>query len=70
MKNHNETGRPSSEATIESHRPKWRTIHHSWIFWVVLVLMITAMVIYIMSLDLSVRPGGTSQQPVPVNVAP
>ncbi|MEO6940450.1 MAG: hypothetical protein ABI444_09970 [Candidatus Kapaibacterium sp.] len=67
---HNEFGRPASEATIEARRPKWRRIHHDWRFWVGLVLILAAMVIYIMSQDLSMRPHGKLQPPVPENVAP
>jgi hypothetical protein len=67
---HNEFGRPSTDSTIEAHRPRWRRIHHDWRFWVFLVLMVTAMVIYIASEDLSVGPRGQRRQPVPENVAP
>lgn len=52
---HNKSGRPSTDSTIEAHRPRWRRIHHDWRFWVFLVLMVTAMVIYIASEDLSVH---------------
>ncbi len=68
---HNPIGRPSADTTIEAHRPYWKRAHHDWRFWVVLVLMIVAMVVYIVSQDLSMGgPRGTQHQPVPENVAP
>jgi hypothetical protein len=35
-----------------SHRPRWRRVHHSWIFWVAVFLMLLAMITYIMTGDL------------------
>lgn len=67
---HNETGRPSADTTIEAHRPYWKRAHHDWRFWVFLVLMIVAMVVYIVTQDLSMGTRGTQHQPVPENVAP
>ena len=40
-------------------RPYWKRMHHSWFFWVAVVAILTAMVIYITSIDLAFRPGGT-----------
>jgi flagellar biosynthesis/type III secretory pathway M-ring protein FliF/YscJ len=31
--------------------PRWRRLHHSWIFWIFLFLMVVAMLYYIMSVD-------------------
>ena len=36
----------------QSHVPYWKRAHHDWKFWVVLVFMLAAMVIYVMTLDL------------------
>jgi len=35
-----------------SHRPRWKRVHHSWIFWVAVFLMLLAMITYIMTGDL------------------
>jgi hypothetical protein len=68
---HNPHGRPSTDTTNEKHRPYWKRAHHDWRFWVFLVLMIVAMVVYIVSQDLSMGgPRSTQHQPVPENVAP
>ncbi len=67
---HNEHGRPAADTTIEAHRPYWTRAHHDWRFWVFLVLMVTAMIVYVVSQDLSMGPRGQQHQPVPENVAP
>jgi hypothetical protein len=46
-------------------RPYWKRAHYDWKFWVAILLMLFAMAIYLRSNDLSVRPGGRTQQPVP-----
>jgi hypothetical protein len=38
------------------HRPYWKRAHHDWRFWVALVLMLAAMLIYVMTDDLSIVP--------------
>lgn len=45
------------------HGP-WRP-HKDWRFWVAVVLMIAAMVVYVMSMDESLRPWGGVTQPMP-----
>jgi len=68
---HNDQGRPEGDNTIEAKRPYWTRAHHDWRFWVVLILMVAAMVIYIASQGLSMAPHGQPRQPVPENtVAP
>ena len=37
----------------EHHRPRWKRVHHSWIFWVAVFLMLLAMITYVMTGDLS-----------------
>jgi hypothetical protein len=46
-------------------KPYWKRAHHDWKFWVALFFLLFAMWIYIRSNDLSVRPNGHTQQPVP-----
>ena len=38
------------------HHPYWKRAHHDWRFWVALVLMLAAMLIYVMTDDLSIAP--------------
>ena len=47
--------------------PYWRRAHHDWKFWIALFLMLTAMGIYVVTLDLSVQPNieNKLQQPLP-----
>ena len=35
-----------------SHRPRWKRVHHSWIFWVAVFLMLLGMITYVMTGDL------------------
>jgi hypothetical protein len=42
-----------------------RGIHHSWQFWVAVVLMLAAMGYYVASMDDSILPGGGEEPPVP-----
>jgi hypothetical protein len=61
--------RPSGDSTIERRRPYWTRAHKDWKFWIVLVGMVAAMVIYVVSQDLSIGPRGQQHEPVP-EVAP
>jgi hypothetical protein len=40
-------------------------LHHDWRFWVAVILMFGAMVIYVMSDNLARQPGVRSQGPPP-----
>jgi hypothetical protein len=51
MENHRAS---ASEPRV--HRRHWRRIHHSWLFWVGVVLFLSAITIYVLSDDLSWRP--------------
>jgi hypothetical protein len=41
----------------QPHTPAWMRLHHDWRFWVAVVLMFAAMIIYLASDDLAWRPG-------------
>ena len=34
------------------HHPRWKAVHHSWIFWVAVFLMLLGMITYVMTGDL------------------
>jgi hypothetical protein len=38
------------------HKPYWKRIHHTWSFWVFLILMFAAILYYIKSVDFSLAP--------------
>jgi hypothetical protein len=48
--------REELERSHHEHRPYWKRAHHDWRFWVALVLMLAAMLIYVMTDDLSIVP--------------
>ena len=48
--------------TKNEHRPWWTRPHQNWRFWVIVLLMLTAMLVYVMSDDLALRPRNRPQQ--------
>lgn len=47
------------------HRPYWKRAHTDWRFWIGVFLMFAAMIIYVMSMDLALRPRLQPQQTLP-----
>ena len=47
-----------------AHVPYWKRAHSDWRFWVGVVLMLVAMLIYVMSDNLALRPRLEPQQPI------
>ena len=45
-----------------------KRLHHSWIFWVALVLTFAAILTYVFTMDLATRPVPRSGQPTPSTV--
>jgi ABC-type Zn2+ transport system substrate-binding protein/surface adhesin len=52
---HHSHQEPESDSAHHDHRPYWKRAHRDWRVWVAVVLMITGMIVYVMSDDLSVR---------------
>ncbi|MEP6887566.1 MAG: hypothetical protein ABI945_04505 [Nitrospirales bacterium] len=46
----------NSKTGGHSHGSGWTRLHHHWYFWVAMVLMFAAIVIYVMSEDLAWLP--------------
>jgi len=40
----------------KSRQPRWKRIHHSWIFWIFLILMFAAIMYYVTSVDFAFAP--------------
>ena len=53
-----------------SHGPAWKRLHRDWRAWVVVLLMLAAMVIYLMTDDLSLGWGRHAHQASPAFNAP
>ena len=45
------------------HIPYWKRAHTDWRFWVGVMLMFIAMIVYVMSDNLALRPRVEPQQP-------
>ena len=43
----------------------WRTLHHSWYFWIAMALVTVAIVIYVMSDNLAFLPHAHPGTPLP-----
>jgi hypothetical protein len=51
-------------------RPYWQRAHRDWKFWVGLVLMLAAMMIYVVTNNLALRPGRPPQRQMPALASP
>jgi hypothetical protein len=45
--------------------PFWRRAHRDWRVWVAVALMLVGMILYLMTMDESLQPGGKVNEPVP-----
>jgi hypothetical protein len=61
---HHQHGGQDHNSVHHAQRPYWTRAHHDWKFWVALFLMLAAMIIYVMSDDLALRPHRQAQQPL------
>ncbi len=61
---HHRHGGPDRDSVHHGHSPYWKRAHHDWRFWVAVFLMFAAMIIYVMSNDLALRPRSQPQQPL------
>ena len=52
------------------HKPNWKRIHHSWIFWVFLFLMFSGIIYYIMTVDFAFVPHRQLKQPMEMDSTP
>jgi hypothetical protein len=57
--------RPHTHYHKSHPHPYWKRAHRDWKVWLAVVVMLGAMWIYLKSNDLSVKPNGQTQQPVP-----
>jgi hypothetical protein len=48
----------------KGHLPYWKQAHRDWRVWVGVIVIMAAMVVYVMSQDLSLRPRTHPQTPV------
>jgi hypothetical protein len=53
---------PDSGIVQQSNRPYWKRAHKDWRFWIALLLMIAAMIIYVVSEDFAWLPRNRLQQ--------
>lgn len=61
----NKTNSPQHHHT-HRHGPAWKRLHRNWQTWIVVGLMLAAMLMYVLSDDESLQPGGgPSGPPVP-----
>jgi len=46
------------------HKPYWKRVHHSWIFWVFLFLTLASITIYIVSVNFAFVPQKTESSSI------
>jgi hypothetical protein len=61
---HQQHGGLDRGSAHQGHGPYWKRAHRHWGFWVALFLMFAAMIVYVMSNDLTLRPHKKAQQPL------
>ena len=44
------------------HKPYWKRIHHTWWFWVGVIMMFTAILYYVVSVDFAFAPRKQTKQ--------
>jgi hypothetical protein len=49
------------------HVPYWKRAHRDWKLWVAVLIMLGAMAVYIVTVDLSMRPNGSNTAARTVN---
>ena len=54
--NNNQLEREDFIIVHPDHKPHWKRIHHTWSFWIFLVLMLTAIICYIMTVEFAFAP--------------
>jgi hypothetical protein len=61
--NYGHPGNEGGEAQPTHYRPAWKRLHHSWLFWLGMVLVTAAITIYVMSDNLALLPRGPAHKP-------
>jgi len=61
---HQQQEGPDGGGAHQGRGPYWKRAHRHWGFWVALFLMLAAMMVYVMSNDLTIRPRRQPQQPL------
>jgi hypothetical protein len=69
-KHHHHHPAPHEGVSQHGPVPYWKRAHTDWRFWIGVVLMFLAMIIYLSTLDLAWRPGHQPRPPQPADVAP
>ena len=53
-----------------THEPKWKRVHHTWWFWIFLVLMLAGILYYVMTVDFAFAPHKQMEQKMENNSTP
>jgi len=66
--NHHGHGGQNNDSVHYGHRSYWKRAHRDWRFWVGVISMLAAIIIYVMSDDLAGWPRHQRQPPLSGNV--
>lgn len=64
----NEGSKPRDHTHTRHHG--WKHIHKDWRLWAAVVLMLALILVYVITVDLSLRPGKSAVPPTPAANAP
>ena len=64
----NEGSKPRDH--VHPRQPLWRRAHRDWRVWVAVTLMLALVLVYVMTNNLSLRPGGPPREPTPAANVP
>ncbi len=53
-----------------NHSPKWKRVHHTWWFWIFLVLMLGGILYYVMTVDFAFAPQKQMEQKMENSTTP
>lgn len=65
---HDHSNSEHSHRSGDSKPAYWQRAHHDWKFWVALCLMLLGMMVYILTMDLSIQPVQTDPPETKQNV--
>ena len=73
MSTHNHDVESEGAKTRDHSHPRhhfWKHAHRDWRVWIAVILMLVAIIAYVMTDNLSLRPGRRAVQPTPEAIAP
>jgi hypothetical protein len=65
MSNHSRASKEHGHDSVHDLGPYWKRAHRDWRFWIGVLFMSVALIVYVMTVDLSMTPRMSPAQPSP-----